>query len=303
MSNPRQRCFFHVGKGGVGKSTSSALAALHLARTGRTVVLVSLDPAHNQCDIFATDLGEKPRELRPGLLAAQADTDAWMARYLRGVEDQMRRTYTYQTAFNLEKHMGIIRHSPGIEEYGLLLAFRHYRDKHPDADVIIYDMPPTALSMKFFHLPALSLLWIGELTKLRGEILKRKEIITKIQLGKATMETDKISCRLSEQQAGFRELAELFRTPETCRLHIVVNPDTLSFAEAERVHAQLSGMDIAPAGVIMNKADANCAWKHTSQLFREHEVHKLPLSETPLIGLTALDAYLDHHSGQLGFIE
>ena len=303
MTGARQRYFFHVGKGGVGKSTSSSLAALHLARTGRKVVLVSLDPAHNQSDIFATELGEKPRELAPGLRVAQADTDAWMAKYLRGVEEQMRRTYTYQTAFNLENHMGIIRHSPGIEEYALLLAFRHYREQNPDADAIIYDMPPTALSMKFFHLPALSLLWLGELSKLRAEILKRKEIITKIHLGKAEIDTDRISCKLDEQRSGFETLAALFRDPEACRLHLVVNPDTLSFAEAERVREQLSGMDIAPAGVIMNKVAEDSTWDENGPLFRDHAVYKLPRSRTPLIGQDALAAYLDRHPGLLSFTE
>ncbi len=56
----KQHYYFHAGKGGVGKSTTSALSALHLARTGQNVLLVSLDPAHNQADIFDTDFSDKP---------------------------------------------------------------------------------------------------------------------------------------------------------------------------------------------------------------------------------------------------
>ena len=40
------------GKGGVGKSTTSALTALHQAHLGHDTLLVSMDPAHNQGDIF-----------------------------------------------------------------------------------------------------------------------------------------------------------------------------------------------------------------------------------------------------------
>ncbi len=303
MTNNTPRYYFHAGKGGVGKSTTSSLSALHLTRSGKKVLLVSLDPAHNQCDIFDCDLGPKPREMAPNMKVAQADIDHWMTEYLRGVEDQMRRTYTYHTAFNLEKHLNIIKHSPGIEEYALLLAFRHYRELGRDADVIIFDMPPTALSMKFFHLPSLSLLWVRQLLELRRTILEKKEIITRIQLGKKEIERDKLTCKLSDQQNFFSEVEALFRNPESCAINIVVNPDKLSFAEAQRVEAQLAEMDIHLNAVIMNKVAPDSVWDETGPLFQRHKVHPLPLSPTPLIGVEVLSAYLDQHPGVLAFLD
>lgn len=298
----KQRCHFHAGKGGVGKSTSSTLSALHLARSGRTVQLVSLDPAHNQADIFDLELGAKPREVAPNLWVAQADIDAWMAEYLKGIENQMRRAYTYQTAFNLEKHLSVIKHSPGIEEYALLLAFRHYREKGRDKDVLVFDMPPTALTTKFFHLPALSLLWVEQLLNLRNEILRKKEIITKIHVGKTEMERDKITCRLNEQQSLFGGLSELFKDPEQSSIHLVVNPDKLSFAEAERMEIMLKEMGVTLGGVIMNKVAPDSQWNEQGVLFANNTVHPLPLSPTPLIGLEALTQYLDTNLGCLDFM-
>lgn len=300
----KQKYYFHAGKGGVGKSTTSTLAALYLADKGRKVVLVSLDPAHNQADIFDTAIGAKPAKLTPGLEVAQADVDTWITEYLRGVEHQMKRTYTYQTAFNLEKHLGIIRHSPGIEEYALLLAFKHYRDTNQEADLIIFDMPPTALTMKFFNLPALSLLWVEQLLGLRREILGKKEIITKIHVGKAEIERDKITCRLDQQSSFFGELQALFRDPEACRINIVINPDKLSFAEAERIETMLADMGMDLGSVIMNKVQFSSTWDESGPLFdREAGVHPLPLSETPLIGLPALRGYLAAHGEALAFLE
>ena len=46
---------FFLGKGGVGKSTCAALTATFLSRTC-SVLLVSLDPAHNLGDIFQKNL-------------------------------------------------------------------------------------------------------------------------------------------------------------------------------------------------------------------------------------------------------
>lgn len=298
-----QKYYFHAGKGGVGKSTTSSLTALHLAARGKKVLLISLDPAHNQQDIFDMPIGDKPQVMAPGLEVAQADVDVWIAEYLKGVENQMKRTYTYQTAFNLEKKMGIIKHSPGIEEYGLLLAFKHYKDKHPDVDVIVCDMPPTALTTKFFHLPALSMLWVDELLKLRREIMDKREIITKIHFGKKVIERDKVTCRLDQQRGFFGDLQTLFCDQEASSIRVVVNPDKLSFAEAERMEKQLAGMGIGFGGVIMNKVLPDSTWDASGPLFKKGQVHPLPLSPLPLIGLPALRAYLDEHSADLDFLE
>lgn len=298
-----QRYYFHAGKGGVGKSTTSSLTAMQLARSGREVLLVSLDPAHNQSDIFDMEFGAKPIAVADRLRVAQADIDDWIREYLRGIEDQVRRTYTYHAAFNLGDRLNVIKHSPGLEEYALLLAFKHYRDKNPGPDVIIYDMPPTALTMKFFNLPALSLVWLDQLLALRKEIMERKQIITKIHMGTREIECDKISSRLDTQRVFFTELRDLFRSGERCHIHLVVNPDRLSFAEAGRICTSLDEMEIPLAGVLMNKVTPESVWDEGHDIFRRTTVHPLALSSEPLIGLDVLNGYLDTHQGDFGFAE
>ncbi|BDQ33490.1 ArsA family ATPase [Pseudodesulfovibrio portus] len=294
-----QHYHFHAGKGGVGKSTTSSLSALELARQGENVLLVSLDPAHNQADIFDTDFTGKPTRVADNLRVAQADIDLWITEYIKGVEQQMRANYTYQTAFNLEKHLNVVKHSPGIEEYGLLLAFQHYRKEYPDADVILFDMPPTALTLKFFNLPALSLIWLEHLLKLRSEIMNKKEIITKIQLGKKEIQCDKVMNRLEQQQAFFTELKEIFQDPSRCSVNLVVNPDRLSFAEAERIDKTLAEMGLQLSRIIMNKVTDECTWDKCSSLMQEYDVCPIPLSPEPLIGLPALNGYLDANGSKL----
>ena len=67
----KARVLFFVGKGGVGKSTNSSLFALKLARSGRQVLLNSIDPAHNLHDIFQLSLDAKPKRIVPGLEAGR----------------------------------------------------------------------------------------------------------------------------------------------------------------------------------------------------------------------------------------
>jgi len=299
----KQHYYFHAGKGGVGKSTTSALSALHLARTGQNVLLVSLDPAHNQADIFDTDFSDKPIRTAPNLRVAQADTDAWIKKYLQGVEDQIRANYAYQAAFNLGKHLNVIKHSPGIEEYALLLAFQHYRTRYFDADVVVFDMPPTALTTKFFNLPSLSLVWLEHLLSLRREIIENKEIITKIKIGKKELERDKVTTKLDQQQAFFTELLDIFQDPDRCRINLVVNPDRLSFAEAQRIDANLEEMNISLSCVIMNKVSEDCQWDKDTPLTDRHQIHPVPFSATQLIGSEALVNFLDNYSERFSFLE
>ena len=171
---------FFMGKGGVGKSTAASLNSLFLAQKGYHVLIVSLDPAHNQSDIFERNLSDKPLEIVPNLLGAEIDQDYWIRQYLKDVQDQISRTYSYLTAFNLDKYFRVVKYSPGLEEYALILVFKDILQKFSDLDFLVFDMPPTALALKFFALPTLSLIWIEQLLVLRQEIIKKRDLITKV---------------------------------------------------------------------------------------------------------------------------
>ena len=58
---------FFIGKGGVGKSTVSALTALKYSQSDQKVLVVSLDPAHNLGDIFGKKLSDSATEIEKGL--------------------------------------------------------------------------------------------------------------------------------------------------------------------------------------------------------------------------------------------
>ncbi len=295
---------FFIGKGGVGKSTTSALTALALARAGRSVLLVSLDPAHNLADIFDASLGRKPKTVRPGLLVAQGDQKYWTDQYLKGVEDQIKRTYTYQAAFNLQGHLRILRHSPGIEEYAMALAFNHYRQQHAQADHVLFDMPPTALTMKFFSLPALSLTWLEHLTTLRDEIVRKKAMITRIKVGKADVERDKISNKLREQADFYTAMRDLFQDSAACRVCLVLNPEKLSRAEGGRIRDAMDDLGMAPASVVVNKClpgdDPGMA--DMADLFPGVPTRGMPVACRPLTSLDALDEFLDADPSLAAFL-
>jgi arsenite-transporting ATPase len=286
---------FYMGKGGVGKSTSAALNSLFLARKGFEVLLASLDPAHNQSDIFENQLSDKPKQVAPHLKAIEIDQDHWIKRYLKDVHNQINRTYSYLTSFNLEKYFKVIKHSPGLEEYALILAFRETNRKFSELDFLVFDMAPTALSLKFFNLPTLSLIWINHLLALRQEIIKKRELITKVRLMKKEIETDKVLSRIEDSIQEYTTLKELFEDPDRTKINLVLNPDLLSLAESKRIVEGLGAINISLSQVIVNKMEENSNMDHIDREFKGIPMLKAPFSETPLIGLDILTRFLNEN--------
>ena len=283
---------FYMGKGGVGKSTSAALNSLFLAQKGFEVLLVSLDPAHNQSDIFEEKLSDKPKQIIPHLTAIEIDQEHWIRRYLKDVHNQINRTYSYLTSFNLEKYFKVIKYSPGLEEYALILAFKEIRRKFLQHDFLVFDMAPTALSLKFFTLPSLSLIWINHLLELRQEIIKKRELITKVRLLNKEIETDKVLSRIQTSVKEYTGLKELFEDQERTKINLVLNPDLLSFAESKRIVNGLKEMNIFLNQVIINKILCDSSCGHIERELREIPIIQAPFSETPLIGLDILTLFL-----------
>jgi len=284
---------FFLGKGGVGKSTSSALTALSLARRGEDVLLISLDPAHNQADIFESRFSDKPRRVGPHLEVVEIDQERWIERYLKGVHQEINRNYRYLTAFNLEKHFEVMRYSPGLEEYALILAFEETRKRYPDHRYMVWDMAPTALSLKFFNLPSLSLVWIGQLLALRREIIEKRELITKIQLLDREVETDKVLRRLDRSVEEHTALKELFEDTARTRIELVLNPDRLSLAESRRIVTELAKVGIGIHQLVVNKVWDGAPIEALEKEFRGLPMVTVPQSTRQLIGLEVLEAYLD----------
>lgn len=289
---------FFIGKGGVGKSTASAVTALQLAAAGRNTLLVSMDPAHNLSDIFESRFSETPRRVVPHLHVSEVDAPRWSEKYLKETREQIRKTYLYETAFNLQDHFKILRYSPGIEEYALLTAFDHVLTQLAETDVLIVDMAPTAVALRFFSLPFTTLAWVAQLLKLRELICRKKEIISRIQIGKMTSERDRIKAKLQSLVARYTRLQDLFRS-DTVRIQLVMNPDRLSLAEARRIHENLAGLGIRVARIVVNKATAEAPPGGIAREFQQQPIALMPAASSDLIGLPALQAYVSKHPNAL----
>jgi arsenite-transporting ATPase len=288
---------FFIGKGGVGKSTTSALTALALAQRGIRTLLVSMDPAHNLGDIFQTDFSGRPRQMLTHLDVMEIDIEQWVKTCLKQTEAAIKQSYSYESAFNLEKHFDVLQYSPGAEEYALLLAFEDVLHASGDYQTIIFDMAPTALTLRFFSLPFITLIWLDSLLRLREEIYSKKEIISKITLGRTQIERDAVKTKLMDMIANYNHLKDHF-VANGARINLVINDDQLSFAEAFRIKAKLDHIGMRIEKLIINKTSKGTVPPEVQSVFRNQQFSLLPTAPEHLVGSPALVAFVEAHQDQ-----
>jgi arsenite-transporting ATPase len=285
---------FFIGKGGVGKSTTSALTSVQLSRSSGNTLLVSMDPAHNQRDIFQQDFSEKPRRVAAYLQVIEVNVDYWVEKYLKETENTIRQTYSYESAFNLQNYFNVLQFSPGLEEYALLLAFENIIRSFGKEKFIIFDMAPTALTLRFFSLPFITLIWLEELLKLREKIYAKKEIISQIKIGRKAIQRDPVKAKLEMLINQYESLRELFKYRAT-RVNLVMNNDKLSFSEAFRIKQKLTDIGIHIDSVLINKSQTKEVPDDVKNEFNHQKIALFPFSSKTIMGYPALIEYLDEN--------
>jgi len=263
---------FFLGKGGVGKTTLSSAFALSLARAGKKVLIASLDPAHNLGDILATKLSGEPKSIETGLDALEVDLGFWVNKYLDESRAQMKANYSYNSTFNLDSFFNIMKYSPGTEEYAVLWAIEDIHCRlGPLYDVVVFDTPPTALSLRFLALPTISGLWVKELSLLREKILSKRQTVARINPDSpiaascVDKDDDKVYGQLKNVRLRLRGLEYLFAKESF--ISVIVNPDQLSVDEALRIQEELGKLDIPISAICVNKKGiSDMAWSQHPSL-------------------------------------
>jgi arsenite/tail-anchored protein-transporting ATPase len=253
------KILFFTGKGGVGKSTMAAASAWQLSKKFR-VLIVSLDPAHNLGDIFGVSVKGDKMKFTDTLFLSEVNLQKLSREYLQREIDVLSGTYKYLTALNLDNYFSVLKYSPGIEEYALLTSIEKTVRDETDFDYVIFDTPPTGLTLRFLALPKVTLTWIERLVKIRREILEKRYTIHRIRGTLGSEETildyreedDNIMKRLSELNQNYTYLDSILRGND-CSVAVVFNPDILSLRESQRLIEGLKDLGLPLRLLINNK--------------------------------------------------
>lgn len=236
-----------AGKGGVGKTTSAAAAALLLAREGR-VLLTGADPAGSLHDV----LPDPP----PGLEVRELDADRELERFRAVYRDEVERAFAavgLEGAARLDRHVveslwGLA--PPGIDEIiavSRLAAEEAGAEEDGDGTVaaatrrrIVLDTAPTGHFLRLIGMPALTRDWVHRLMRI---LLKYR----------AMGGLDAPAGPLLRFARRMRALQERLSDPSRTAIILVTLDEPIVRAETRRLHERLRGMDLQPAAILLNR--------------------------------------------------
>ena len=149
---------FFGGKGGTGKTTCAAAAAIAVAERGQHVLVVSTDPAHSLGDVLGRTLTARPSQVpvRRGFLkACELDADRALGRWLadrRPALTTILRRGTFLDRGDVDQFLNLSL--PGVDELSGLLEIERLGAE--DAyDQVVIDTAPTGHTLRLLATPAL----------------------------------------------------------------------------------------------------------------------------------------------------
>ncbi|NPA23081.1 MAG: ArsA family ATPase [Crenarchaeota archaeon] len=250
------RVVITVGKGGVGKTTTAAGLGVALHERGYTILIVSLDPAHNLADVFNMRSTYRKTRVADRLEILEINVDEAVKKYLDEVALMMKTTFKHLSVLNIDKYIDVLSNAPGVEEHAIMNEFKRVLEENEDKDFIIFDMPPTGLSLRIVSLPFIHREWLRQLKNLRKAILDRRRMLRNVgeDIGGAPCEETEDPV-MRELETMLRECEFLTHrlTSNDTRCVLVLAPETLPLLEAKRAFEKLRTLGISVSGCVVNK--------------------------------------------------
>ncbi|MBM7552567.1 ArsA family ATPase [Thalassobacillus pellis] len=301
-----KKIIFVGGKGGVGKSTSSAALAMAFANAGYKTLIVSTDPAHNLGDIFHKQVKHEKTKLANDLYGIEVDPHKESKRYIQGVKENLQGLVHSRMVEEVHRQIDMASASPGADEAALFdRLISIILEEAASFDKIIFDTAPTGHTIRLLTLPELMSVWID------GMLEKRKKIndnYTQL-LNDGEPVDDPIYEILQKRKEKFTAVREIILDGEKTGFIFVLIPERLPILETKQAIKQLDSHDLHIETLIVNKvlpahADGEFLAKRRKQeldyltqiedIFSQKQLVRVPLFEEDVSDLDKLQRFADH---------
>lgn len=259
---------FVGGKGGVGKTTTSAALAIALARQRRArrgekrdVLLISTDPAHSLGDAFGQPFDGNSGAATAvrgvaGLAVMEVDPSALLTRETRSWAKIVRKAGHGAVAAELGKFQSWLMSIPGIDEATALASVVTELERGTYS-AIVFDTAPTGHTLKLLALPDVLGAGIATLQGWSGQAFGYYQMLKGLFRKKGDPDPAvlkrKLEKKLEKYREGIARVGRMLRDTARTTFVTVCIAEHLSVAETRRLLAELARHKVHANHVVVNQ--------------------------------------------------
>jgi len=226
------RFLFFTGKGGVGKTSVACATAVRMATAGQRVLLVSTDPASNLSQVFGVAIGDRITGIPsvPSLDALEIDPQQAVEAYRERIIGPVRGVLPSEEIAAITESLSgsCTTEIASFDEFTRLLTDE---SSYGQYDHVLFDTAPTGHTIRLLQLPGS---WTDFLST-GGDASC---------LGPLT--------GLDAHRATYAAALDALTDPSRTRLILVARPQLSALQEIERTFAELEGVGMTDAFVVIN---------------------------------------------------
>ena len=243
------RLIIYTGKGGVGKTSTSAATAYRLSKMGYRTILMSSDSAHSLGDSLGMKLGTEIEHVAENLDAFEIDIIHEMKTRWGEIQD-------YVSAFMLSQGMGDISAEemaifPGMEMIAALFYLNTFK-KSGEYDVVVLDTAPTGETLRLLSFPDVSNWYMDRLFS----ILKKLIGVARLTVGRIMempLPSKEVLDSLEVIKRNMSEVKVILEDSENTTVRLVLNPEKMVIKETMRAYTYLCLYNKNVEAVVVNK--------------------------------------------------
>ena len=247
LEQEQKKVLMFGGKGGVGKTTTSATTALHFASQGQRTLIISSDLTPSLSDIFETEIGatETPIDGVDNLWGLEIDPDEVMRRWKIKFGPEIYEASQVFVDMPYDDLVDYVALAPGIQEE-FLLDFILEQVRSERYDMVVWDTAPAGDTLRLLELP------YKFLSHLRTAPKVYLGVRDKLQLGKVPFLELIDSWRDLSQ-----EITDFFRDPANAEFVLVTIPEALGVYQARRLVGDFAQFGLEIQNMVVNHVIAS----------------------------------------------
>jgi arsenite-transporting ATPase len=250
---PERRYLMFGGKGGLGKTTFSAITAYWLAQQGHKVLVFSVDPQASLSDIFKRDIfGKGAVEIMPNLYAQEIDADRRIKDYQEEIRQKIRDMYGLeQVPEEIENYIQAAAAEPAMEESAIFDAVVDIVISG-EYDYYIYDLVPLGHALYYLSMASVYDEWIDKITALRAEMAEYSQVAAVMQRNKQS-EEDLILNELMYIKNRINTSSGILTDKQKTAFFFVLVPEEMIILDTQKAAGLFAKYNVPLSGYVVNR--------------------------------------------------